>query len=77
MHCVCSNRCKFTLESKSCFNVHYKSLANLVVMLSLVVQVYICKPSCCKWNLFYLFGNNCILVYIDIPALSDLPYSVV
>lgn len=46
------------LESKSCFNVYYKSLANLVVMLSLVVQVYICKPQCCKWNLFYLFGKH-------------------
>lgn len=45
-------------ESKSCFNVYYKSLANLVVMLSLVVQVYICKPQCCKWNFFYLFGKH-------------------
>lgn len=45
-------------KSKSCFSVYYKSLANLVVTLSLVVQVYICKPSCCKWNLFYLFGKH-------------------
>lgn len=48
------------------------SLANLVVMLTLVVQMYICKPSCCKCNLFYPFlGQKFALVYIHIP----IPFS--
>lgn len=51
------------------------SLANLVVMLTLVVQMYICKPSCCKCNLFYpFFGTKiCILVYIHIPVPFSPP----